>query len=182
MRDVRTPSRLSPSTREFEEVFGTMSFKHICKTMRTCKAVHSPTKNPCACGKAPCCLLLSTALLARGSHAAGSRVTYYGPRRRAAAKPRGRVRLWQHNARGGKRWQVRGGQRGFSHPRRRSAPASLQGRQPSMCGELSQVARDASRALPAACAQLGKCVGKALSVAPLCLPLSASKFLAVTTQ
>ena len=29
----------------FEEVFGTMSFKHICKTTRTCKAVHSPTKN-----------------------------------------------------------------------------------------------------------------------------------------
>ena len=22
-----------------------MSFRHICKTMRTCKAVHSPTKN-----------------------------------------------------------------------------------------------------------------------------------------
>jgi hypothetical protein len=30
----------------FEEVFGTIScFKHICKTMRTCNAVHSPTKN-----------------------------------------------------------------------------------------------------------------------------------------
>jgi hypothetical protein len=30
----------------FEEVFGTMSFTHICKTMRTCKAVHRPTKSP----------------------------------------------------------------------------------------------------------------------------------------
>jgi hypothetical protein len=29
----------------FEEEFGTMSSIHICKTMRTCKAVHSPTKN-----------------------------------------------------------------------------------------------------------------------------------------